>query len=415
MKLTPPHNPAKPDPAAALRGEVDKLTNELSNTYEELSLVYQLGSSLTVSLPTTQFLMAACTPAAAIMEACGVGVLTWDARLGAHPPEFFGSVDFEHEEMLRLDGALRALVDPTRADAGVVVNDVRQEPRLSWLYPKVRQLAAVPMRRHNSTLGCVFAVDKDVPPEVFGQFNRGVFTSIDTKLLGGVAVHAALFLENHKLFSDAEALMMGLLHSLVAAVDAKDAYTCGHSVRVALFAKALAEAAGYDRLFCERVYFGGLLHDVGKIGVSDATLRKPGKLTDEEFAEIKRHPEAGYRILQGVPQIHDVLPGVLHHHEKYNGRGYPHGLAGDAIPLLGRIMCIADSFDAMTSSRTYRAAMPLATAMSEVLACRGTQFDPQLAELFAAIPEAEIQALIEVEREDRTTRQALLPAQRNAA
>ena len=395
--------------AETLKQEVRALSDELSDSYEELSLVYQLGSSITVSLPTRQFLMAACTPAAAVMEASGVGVLTWDKRLGDQPPLFFGQVDLSDADVERIDAALRQLVDPVDPAAVVLLNDVRTSPQLAWLYPKVRQILAVPMRRHDQTFGCVFAVDKDVPPEIFGTFNRGVFTSLDTKMLGGVAVHVALFLENHKLFGDAQALMMGLLHSLVAAVDAKDAYTCGHSVRVALFAKRLAEAAGYDREFCERVYFGGLLHDVGKIGVSDAVLRKPGKLTDEEFAEIKRHPEVGHRILQGVPQIHDVLPGVLHHHEKYNGRGYPHALAGDDIPLLGRLMCIADSFDAMTSSRTYRTAMPLEKAMAEILACAGTQFDPHLAELFGAIPQAEIEGLINVEREDRGTRQALLP------
>ena len=395
--------------AVTLKAEVRNLSDELSDAYEELALVYQLGSSITVSLPARQFLMAACAPAAAVMEARGVGVLTWDKKLGDQPPLFFGSVDLSDAEVERLDAVLRQLVDPVDPGAVVLQNDVRATPQLAWLFPKVRQLLAVPMRRHGQTFGCVFAVEKDVPEEVFGTFNRGVFTSLDTKMLGGVAVHVALFLENHKLFGDAEALMMGLLHSLVAAVDAKDAYTCGHSVRVALFARKLAEAAGYDQAFCERVYFGGLLHDVGKIGVSDAVLRKPGKLSDEEFAEIKRHPEVGHRILQGVPQIHDVLPGVLHHHEKYNGRGYPHALAGDDIPLLGRLMCIADSFDAMTSSRTYRTAMPLEKAMAEILACAGTQFDPHLAEVFTSIPAGEIERLINVERDDRDTRHALLP------
>ena len=157
----------------------------------------------------------------------------------------------------------------------------------------------------------VLALDKAVPPEIFGAFNRGVFTSIDRKLLAGVSVHVALFLENRKLFQDTESLMMGLLHSLVAAVDAKDAYTCGHSVRVGLYAKRLAEAAGFEPRFADRAYLAGLLHDVGKIGVDDAVLRKPGKLTAEEFAQIQRHPEIGFRILKGIAQVQDILPGVL--------------------------------------------------------------------------------------------------------
>ncbi len=111
--------------------------------------------------------------------------------------------------------------------------------------------------------------------------------------------------------------------------------------------------------FAERIYMTGLLHDVGKIGVPESVLQKTGRLTPEEFEQMKKHPQIGARILSDIKQISDVIPGVLHHHERYGGQGYPYGLVGEDIPLMGRIICLADCFDAMTSNRTYRKALPL--------------------------------------------------------
>jgi len=184
------------------------------------------------------------------------------------------------------------------------------------------------------------------------------------------------------LFEDVHGLMMGLLHSLTSAVDAKDAYTCGHSERVALVSRHLAQQMGLSDRDVEQIYMAGLLHDVGKIGVPEAVLQKTGKLTAEEFEQMKRHPQIGARILQDIKQVREIVPGVLHHHERYDGKGYPTGLAGEKIPLMGRIICLADCFDAMTSNRTYRKALPLEVALTEIRRCSGTQFDPRLTEFF---------------------------------
>jgi HD-GYP domain-containing protein (c-di-GMP phosphodiesterase class II) len=126
----------------------------------------------------------------------------------------------------------------------------------------------------------------------------------------------------------------------------------------------------------------GLLHDIGKIGVPDYVLGKPDRLTDEEFAQIKRHPEIGCAILKHLKQLHFVLPGVLHHHESFDGRGYPHGLAGDSIPLLGRIIAVADAYDAMTSDRPYRSGMPTEKAEAILRSGAGKQWDPRMIEAF---------------------------------
>ncbi len=135
----------------------------------------------------------------------------------------------------------------------------------------------------------------------------------------------------------------------------------------------------------ERIRIAGLVHDIGKIGVPEAILRKPGRLTDDEVRSMKSHPEIGHRILQDIKQLADVLPGVLHHHERFDGKGYPKGLSGEGIPLSARIIALADSFDAMSSNRTYRTALPRAKVLSEIRACAGAQFDPRMAELFVTL------------------------------
>jgi len=143
------------------------------------------------------------------------------------------------------------------------------------------------------------------------------------------------------------------------------------------------------------VYLSGLVHDVGKIGVPESVLTKPGKLTDTEFDLIKRHPQIGARILEGIRQMHDLIPGVLYHHESWDGSGYPEGLAGREIPLFGRIIGLADAFDAMCSDRTYRQARPMHEALDEVRRCSGKQFDPELADIFVKLDFSEYLDMIE--------------------
>jgi putative nucleotidyltransferase with HDIG domain len=166
--------------------------------------------------------------------------------------------------------------------------------------------------------------------------------------------------------------------ALANAVDAKDTYTRGHSERVGVYASKIAREMGFTKEFIERVYIVGLLHDVGKIGIRDAVITKPDRLTPEEFEEIKAHPEIGAKILEPVDFLADVAPCVRHHHEWFDGsdRGYPWRLRGEMIPLPSRIILVADTVEAMTSDRPYRKAMPLEVVCTELDKYSGTQFDP---------------------------------------
>ena len=190
------------------------------------------------------------------------------------------------------------------------------------------------------------------------------------------------------------------IKALAEAVDAKDSYTRGHSERVGVYASKIARELGLPKDQIERVYIAGVLHDLGKIGIRDAVILKPEKLTDAEYDEIKTHPVIGARILQQVQFLSDVVPCVRHHHEWFDGsaRGYPERLAGDRIPLPSRIILVADTVEAMTSDRPYRKAMPLDTVLAEVRRFTGTQFDPNCAAAMLRLLERHGEAFLSKEQ-----------------
>ena len=181
------------------------------------------------------------------------------------------------------------------------------------------------------------------------------------------------------------------IRALAQAIDAKDAYTRGHSERVAVYSSRLAREMGLAKQMIERVYFSGLLHDVGKIGVPDAIITKPDRLTEAEYLEIQKHPEIGAKILEPVEFLRDIVPCVRHHHEWFDGsdRGYPDHLQGDKIPLPSRLILVCDTVEAMTSDRPYRKAMPLDSVVRELDKYSGSQFDPTCVTAFLRLLERE--------------------------
>ncbi len=176
--------------------------------------------------------------------------------------------------------------------------------------------------------------------------------------------------------------MGSLLATFSAALEARDPYLGGHSKRVSGFAEDLARSLGWRGERIDALRLGGSLHDVGKIAVNAEVLRKQGPLTSSELRQIQAHPVAGARLIEGVDDFRPALPYVLHHHERWDGSGYPHGLMGEGIPLEARILGVADAFDAMTSARPYRPALTVEAALGELRRCAGSQFDPTLARSF---------------------------------
>ena len=177
-------------------------------------------------------------------------------------------------------------------------------------------------------------------------------------------------------------LFISTVTSLANAIDAKSPWTKGHSERVMHISATIAKEMGLDEQMIERVRLGGLLHDIGKIGILEALLERPTTLSEDEFPPMRLHPEKGVAILAPIDQLREVLPGILFHHERYDGAGYPKGLKGEAIPLEARIITVADSFDAMVAERPYKKGYSLTQALEELRGKAGSQFDPMVAEFF---------------------------------
>jgi HD-GYP domain-containing protein (c-di-GMP phosphodiesterase class II) len=367
--------------AAGLEEELHTLSSQLSNAYEELTLIDQISSGMRVNRRSGDFFRQACLDVMQVISVKGMGVALRNDRTRPEPA-LYGEVAIPMGQVHRLAEQLLTMLQDRKSF--LLVNDVKADRNLHWAAEFTQQLLAVPLQRGDHVLGCLFALDKNVAE----------FDSVDLKLLTSISNECAIYLENAILFGDVHAIMMGLLHSLTSAVDAKDAYTCGHSERVALLSRHLAAKTGLSDGEVERIYMAGLLHDVGKIGVPESVLQKTGRLTAEEFEHMKKHPQIGARILADVKQLEDIIPGVLYHHERFDGKGYPTGLSGRDIPLMGRIICLADCFDAMTSNRTYRKALPIEVALTEIRRCSGTQFDPTLADSFLQITPEQFRHLL---------------------
>jgi HD-GYP domain-containing protein (c-di-GMP phosphodiesterase class II)/HAMP domain-containing protein len=220
------------------------------------------------------------------------------------------------------------------------------------------------------------------------------FSSDDVRLLSTIANHVTMAVGNIELFSSLQEAYLATVRSLAAAVDAKDPYTRGHSDRVAEFSRAIAERMGMSHEQCTALEMAAYLHDIGKIGVGEDILRKPGALSPEERGIMRHHPLIGAGILKPVAFPWPITPVVRHHHEHFDGKGYPAGLTGDEIPMLARILAVADAYEAMMADRPYRAGRSSEDAIVELRVCAGTQFDPRVVDAFIDVLEqgAEISA-----------------------
>ncbi len=371
--------------------QIETVGGELARVYEELVLLHKISTNMRVTESDTNFLQLACDSLTDIILVEGIAVLL--ERVVEGDRRFVvaagsGLIDIDGHMAMALHSRLSD--ELARGQEALLDSEVDTPFRYEWP-SAVRNLIAVPLCAKDkgeagsghrakggvSIIGLMVAVNRIDKPD---------FDSTDIKLFTSVASGCAVFIENGRLFNDLKELFVGSLKALTSSIDAKDQYTRGHSERVALIsrwlAERLAEREPLEEEQIHRIYLAGLLHDIGKIGIDESVLRKNGKLTPEERACIQRHPSIGAGILRGIKQMRDIVPGVLCHHERVDGKGYPDGLSGDEIPLTGKIVQLADSFDAMTSRRTYRDAMSVEHAMEEIRKGLGAQFDEKLGRLF---------------------------------
>ena len=385
--------------------QMDLISSELAQTYEELVLLYKISTNMEIVEPDANFLQMACDSLTEIVSVEGIAILqekTVDEQSRFVLVAGAGVIDIdEHLTSLLYNRLLEKINIGKEA---LLDSEVDAPFRYDW--PKnIRNIIVVPLsgrektgsferRRHlpDAEQDIPSAHRQTCPGRVFGmlvainRLDKPDFDSTDVKLFTSVASECAVFVENNRLFNELKELFIGSLKALTRSIDAKDRYTRGHSERVAFISKWIAEhlaqAEQLDPEQVHKVYLAGLLHDIGKIGIDEKLLCKTNRLTARERNRLRMHPSIGANILSGIKQMRDIIPGVLYHHERVDGSGYPTGLKGDQIPLMGKIVGLADCFDAMTSERVYREPLTLEQAIAEVESRLGTQFDKQVGEVF---------------------------------
>ena len=371
-----------------LHSEINDAVRHARDAYIELGLLHRLTRNLHLSNNESELWQNALSWLADSVQAKGLAIVANPAVEDYQLAELFtDDIDgvWAHGDVPLAPEQLRQLIEQfgnKKLSKPIILNQA-ETSLATWHFPEVRELVCVPIKDGEQTLAWLLAINHSSR----SRKNKNDFGSVELRLLSSVGTILGIHSNNLGLYQNQSELFSGLVASMISAIDAKDSYTSGHSDRVAKMSVALAEKLGLDKDTIDTIHLGGLLHDIGKIGVDDTILNKPDRLTDEEFDHIKQHPQFGYDILSGIRELNKVLPIVLHHHENWDGTGYPHGLAGTETPLMARIVAVADAYDAMGSDRPYRKGMSDEKIDGILRSGAGSQWDAEVVEAFFAIRE----------------------------
>ena len=349
--------------------EAESLSNELSVRYEELAMLYEIAEKLPLRTQPGAVIDFLVDQAWMVVRSdciCWVG--------HGSPGKLFYREGCEPDAVVSLRAQEAARIAADRASGGrttLALNDLFDDDGLVAYANDFGAILVVPIATADELLGslCLF---KEPGRE---------FRSDESMLVTSLARKAAAVMHNAKLYSQLNALFVNTLKTLVFVIEGKDAYTRGHSERVTQFSMMLGSKMNLEPSLRETLNWSALLHDIGKIKVPEAILQKSGKLSDAEWEVIKNHPVYGSQMLEPIEQLTDSLPAVRHHHERYDGGGYPAGLKGEDIPLGARVIAVADTFDALTSDRCYRPRFDSSQALDILREVAGTQLDPGVVRL----------------------------------
>lgn len=348
-----------------LKSELDNAGEQLEETYEEITLLHSLTGSLQLSRTPQELADWSLARVRELTRATGAAIF-FEEHGGQSHFLTDGKMPLREQDLLHLC----ARCDKRDWSRPFVKNRLAGTP-LAQELPELKNFVLCSIGENSRRFG--WLIHCNAPRE---------FGSVQASLLQSIAKILGTHLQNRELYSQNEGLLTSFVRSMVSTIDAKDSYTRGHSERVALVAKCLGEEMGLAAQDLEDIHLSGLLHDIGKVGVDDRILRKTEKLDVDEFEQIKKHPEMGCQILMGLENLQHVLPGVRHHHESFDGHGYPDGLAGTEIPLMARVMAVADAYDAMGSDRPYRKGMSLERLETTFRENVGPQWDPQIIDAY---------------------------------
>lgn len=353
------------------------MSSEPDRKLRQLNTLIELTAIINSSLDTMEIRERSIEAAAKLVDAETGSLLLIDEETG----ELFFEVALgskgKHIKTMRLKKGEGIGGWVAEHGESLILNNVQSDPRFfkgadtksNFI---TKNMICVPVKTKEKILGVLEAINKQ----------SGDFTDEDMEILTALSNQVAVAIENAGLYQELKETFYGTAQALAETIEKRDPYTGGHTKRVMNYSLAIGRVMGLEKSEMENLKLAAILHDIGKIGIRDDVLLKPGKLDQEELSIMNMHPRYGAEILNHVKKLKEVIPGMRSHHEKYNGDGYPDKLEGDKIPLIGRIIAVADTFDAMITDRPYRKALSVETALEEIRKCSGKQFDPEVAKAF---------------------------------
>jgi HD-GYP domain-containing protein (c-di-GMP phosphodiesterase class II) len=351
--------------------ESEEMAEQLAENFEELHLYSRITPQIEAAVMSRQKFQMLLKDLQDIMRVNvafshfpnnpALNILTWREREQEATPQ----------QAAFVEALIRTILTPASAkeERYHIVNDSSLVPAYRDLHPSPFRLLAVAVQHGGDFYGWLGFVSSNM--EV-------IFRRSELRLLISITEQLAFVMKNTALFTELGQFLIDVVRSLVYTIEAKDVYTHGHSERVNKFSMLIAEHINLDASERQILHWASTLHDIGKIGIPETILNKPTLLSEDEYATVKSHPEKGHTILAPLAPLLGSLPGILHHHERYDGNGYPKRLEGSQIPLIARIIAVADTFDAITSDRAYRKGRTAAEALAIITAVAGTQLDPTL-------------------------------------
>ncbi len=383
------------DQIRELEGQIAQTILATQEKVQQLELLTQVSTLLNSTLDPAEVHeksleatcgLVKCETASMLLVDPKTGELYWESALGEAGKKLKGGVRLPIN-----DRSIAGYVAMT--GESLLIHDVSADPRHNRKAGaasgfQTRTMICVPLRVKEKTIGVLQAINKlsslaDRPPAPGASGPRwATFGGDDLAMVQSLAHQVAVAIDNSRLYTGLKRSFYDTVEALAESIEKKDSYTGGHTKRVVYYSMCIAKYLDLSADQLERIRLGALLHDVGKIGIEDKILKKPSPLDDSEWEEMKKHPEIGFSIMGRVESLQDVMAGMRYHHERWDGKGYPLGLRGEEIPLIARVIAVADAYDAMVSTRPYRKGLDAQFAHDELCRHADTQFDPKIIDAF---------------------------------
>jgi len=355
---------------ASLEFEKKALANETLHKYKEITMLYDFSEKVASCLDSKEISKFIISEAMRLIKADNISVMLLNNDSDAFEVITHSGKETYSQDIMRLqEGVAVSVMDAGKAK---IINNIKSDSNYASKIDDLISVMFAPLKVKDRSIGVV----------KLGSRSQLEYAAEDLKIFAALASQAAVAIENARLYENLKDAFITTVHTLAETIEKRDPYTGGHTRRVTDYCLAIGRMIGLSDTDIHRLELAAVLHDIGKIGIRDNVLLKDGRLTDEEFEEIKKHTIYGEEILDHIKHFKNVITGVKYHHERYDGRGYPDGVKGEDIDITARIIAIADTFDAMTTDRPYRKGLSLEAAFEELKRCSGTQFDPELVNAF---------------------------------